>query len=376
MLTNRQSGVSLIELMVAVAMALVISIALGTIFVNTSKAKQEVQRTHEQIENGRLAMDYLLQEVRMAGFWDGLEFTALASPGTMPDICERTDLAKLKAAVPLFLQGDDDESVGSLGCLTDRRPGTDAIIIRRAGTCAVGAAGDDCEDVAPYFQASACRPPYTKNNDPHANTQGTAALNTELASPDTNNWYALSNAFDAVSMPLLKRFCGAPLASIPEANPPTSPVRRYIARIFYVANSDRAGDNLPSLKVAELRNGAWQISTVASGIEQLQVEYGVDVSGDTAPEAYVLPDGSRPAAAAGAASPFGTNEWRRITAVRLHVLARNSSPSPQFTNNRIYTLGSKKDGSAKTVGPFADQIRRQVFTSQTGLPNPSGMRGG
>lgn len=349
---------SIVELMVAMAIGTIISAALAGIFVSSTKVKHEINRMGEQIENGRIAMDWLSQDIRLAGFWDGLEYTGMADP-TLPELCE-TDVADLKLAVPVYVQGVDNAAANALAlcagaatsaqdaaALNDVKPDTDIVLIRRAGTCVVGATG--CESVAPYFQASNCTPPADKQNG----TTGAVALGEELGSPTGSDWYDVAAA--TASLTLHKRDCGnTSLAGTPNY----ATIRRYITRIYFVANNDRPGDGLPSLKMAELRGTTWTASTIASGIEQLQVEYGQDTAGDTTAESYVT-------------APATVVAWRQIMAVKVHLLSRNSSPSPDYNDTtKTYVLGGN------TFGPFTDKIRRHAFSGQVGIRNPVGLRGG
>lgn len=346
----RQRGMSIVELMVAMAIGTIISAALAGIFVTSTKVKHEINRMGEQIENGRIAMDWLSQDIRLAGFWDGLEYTGIADPA-LPEICE-IDVADLKLAVPVYIQGVDNVSAGTTpACLADVKPDTDIVLIRRAGTCVVGAAG--CESVAPYFQASNCTPPADRLDG----STGAVALGAELGSPTSANWYGV--AADTVSLTLHQRDCGNTTATAQFPTPPNlASIRHYITRIYFVANNDRPGDGLPSLKMAELRGTTWTTSTIASGIEQLQVEYGQDTAGDTTAESYVT-------------APATTAAWRQIMAVKVHLLSRNSSPSPDYNDTtKTYVLGGN------TFGPFTDRIRRHAFSGQVGIRNPVGLRGG
>jgi type IV pilus assembly protein PilW len=340
----KQRGMSIVELMVALAIGTVISAALAAIFVSTTRMKQELDRTGEQIENGRIAMDRLTTDLGVAGFWGGLEIFSLTDP-TLPDICA-TAVADLKLAVPIYVQGVDNATT-TPSCLSDLKTGTDIVMVRRAGTCVIGATG--CESVAPYFQASNCTPPAEKLDG----TAGTVALGQELGSPDPVNWYGVASTTGGLT--LHKRDCGH--ATLP-GTPNLAEIRRYIARIYFIANNDRAGDGLPSLKMAELRDGAWTISTIASGIEQLQVEYGQDTGGDTTAESYVT-------------APTTVAAWRQIVGVKVHILSRNSSASPDAADtNKTYVLGGN------TFGPYTDKIRRHSFSGMVGIRNPVGLRGG
>ncbi len=372
-----QRGMSIVELMVAMAIGTIISAALASIFVTTTKVKQEIDRNGEQIANGRLAMDWLTQDLRHAGFWDGLEYTGLADPA-MPTICS-TDPDALKLAAPVFVQGVDNVS-SAPSCLNDSalggtnmgvKLGSDIIVVRRASTCVDG---EGACDTGPYFQASQCTPPADKQDG----SSGTVALGQELTSTTPGDWYVVSNTVGDLTMHA--RDCANPSRSPvpPETcvSPGCPPIfaakRRYLMRIYFIANSDRAGDRLPTLKMAELRGTTWTYNTIASGIEQMQIEYGQDTGGDTTPESYV-------------AAPSSVADWRQMVAVKVHLLSRNSSETAEHTDRKVYVLGGNEycASRALTAGPSSTctelgntHVRRHAFSGQVGIRNPVGLRGG
>lgn len=344
----KQRGVSLVELMIAMAIGTIISAAMAAIFVSTAKMKHETSRMGEQIENGRIAMDWLSKDIGLAGFWGGLEYTGMSDPASLPDICD-SDIADLKTAVPVYIQGVNNVTAGTTpACVADIKLGTDIVVVRRASTCTNGASG--CESVAPFFQASNCVPPADKSNG----TSGAVALGAELGSTSNADWYAVASTTGGLT--LHKRDCGnTSLAGTPNY----ADIRRYITRVYFVANNDVAGDGLPSLKMSELRGTSWNITTVASGIEELHIEYGQDTTGTTVPTSYVT-------------APSTVAAWRQVVAVKIHLLSRNSSASPDYNDTtKTYVLGSEA-----AFGPFTDKIRRHAHSSLVGIRNPVGLRGG
>ena len=59
-------------------------------------------------------------------------------------------------------------------------------------------------------------------------------------------------------------------------------VYQYRTHIYFVANNDKAGDGIPTLKRAELGVAAFSIVPLVEGVENLQIEYGLDTSVPTA----------------------------------------------------------------------------------------------
>jgi type IV pilus assembly protein PilW len=345
----RQAGFSLVELMIAITLGMLLVAGLVATFVNSSRARDELERASQQIENGRYAMQVLGDDLRLAGYLGEFDLVqaALATPGAKPDPCA-TDVLTLNTALPLHIQGYDNGA--ALSCLSDVKSNIDIVVVRRASTCVSGAA---CPTVvgAPYFQGSFC------NNT------------TELGSPSGTNHYRLDIAPAAPPGNLTRtwRDCTT-LAS----------TRQYLTRIYFVANNDVAGDGIPTLKRAELTTahptsptgGTWTIVPIAQGIENLQLEYGIDANNDGIPDAVTAdPDVYGACFGAGCVA-----NWQNVVSVKINLLARNTSSSSEYTDTKTYSLGLLANGSANTVAPFNDRYKRHVFQAGVRLENPAGRR--
>ena len=220
----------------------------------------------------------------------------------------------------------------------------DILVVRHASTCALGSAGCDTNAVGdPYFQASGCNSA------------------TELASGNIATYYVLDT--NAASFTLHQKDC------VTLAN-----VYQYRTHIYFVANNDQAGDGIPTLKRAELGVTlgvlTFNIVPLVEGIENMQIEYGLDTSVPTtgSPAVYTTdPDSYVPCAA----SP--TNCWRNTVAAKINVLARNTTITQGYADGKVYTLGLQFDGlTPNTVGPFNDAYKRHAYESVVKLNNPAG----
>lgn len=334
-----QDGFSLVELMVAITIGLAIAGGMTAMFVNNSQSRSEIERANRQIENGRYATQVLTEDLRLAGFLGEFDPTVLTSPATKPDPC-LTSLADLKSAMPLHVQGYDNGA--SLSCLSDVRTGTDILVVRRVSTCTVGETNcDPASTGTPYFQASLCD-----------NT-------TELGSVTTSDHYALDTA--SANLTRHKRDCTT-LAS----------QRRYRTHIYFIANNDNSGDGIPTLKRAELGasggGSAFTIVPLVEGIENMQIEYGIDSDSDGIPNSYTAdPDNGCVAAAC-------VTNWRNVVSVKLNLLARNTEKSSGYTDTKTYSLGLTANGSSNTAGPFNDNYKRHAYESLVRLNNPAGRK--
>jgi type IV pilus assembly protein PilW len=335
---NSESGFSLVELMIAVTVGLMVLAGLVATFVSNSTARSEIERTNQQVENGRYAMDVLSDELRLAGFWADFNIAqaGLATPTTKPDPCA-TDLPTLNSVLPLHIQGYYNGA--TLTCLGDVRPNTDILVVRRVSTCVSGSANCATVAGAPYFQASLC------------------SSATELGSSAASNYYRLDT--NSANLDRHKKDCTT-LAN----------TRQLITRIYFVANNDMAGDGIPTLKRAELGAGSFSIASIAQGIENIRFEHGIDTNNDGIPDAMTAdPDSYN--ACVGAAC---VTNWFNVTAVKINLLARTSSPAVNYTDTKTYALGLNSDGTVHTLGPFNDRYRRHVFQAEVRLTNPAGRR--
>ncbi|KGF83500.1 hypothetical protein IA69_01550 [Massilia sp. JS1662] len=340
---RRSAGFSIPELLVSVTMGLLIVVGMVTLFFHNSRAQAEIERANRQIESGRYAVDLLANDVRNAGFYGEFDPTLLPDPAAVPDPCAAT-LAALKAMLPLHVQGfSPADTLPS--CVSDVRAGTALVVVRHTRACVSGDPNCSASDPAgPLFQASLC-------NDAD-----------ELGSADPANWYALDT--DPTTLLRTRRDCTT-----------TAVARRFQTHIYYVANNDEPGDGIPTLKRAELRyvDNALKFVPVplVEGVENLQVEYGIDTSGN----GTVGVTTSSPAGANGCTAPAcAVSNWRNVVAVRLHVLARSPSTTPGWTDTKTYNLGTAADGSARTAGPFRDGYKRHVFQTLVTLANPVGRK--
>jgi type IV pilus assembly protein PilW len=349
----RAGGFSLVELLVAAAIGVILLAGLSTMFVKNTRAQAEIERANRQVENGRYAIDLLAADLRNAGYFAEFDPSVLATPATLPPPCAAT-VDDLKAGLAFAVQGVDQDASG-LDCLKDVRAGTDVLVVRHTATCVAGQPGcDSLADGGPFFQASLC------NNA------------SELDSPNAADFYALTLGTTGLSRH--GRNCTATAGSGTAAA-----IRRYRTSIYFVANNNVDGDGIPTLKRAELASdGAavtWNIVPLAEGIENLQLEYGLDLAPATSGDGVADLTTADPAGAAGcAAQACAAANWRSAVAVSLHVLARNASATPGYVDKNDYILGRNGNGSINKIAAANDAYKRHVFQSLVALPNPAGRR--
>lgn len=340
---RRQRGLSLIELMISITLGLIILTAIALVFVNASSARTELERVSRQIENGRYAIDLLSSDLRLAGFYGELDVAQIAGTALPADPCSLT-AATWTSAIPVHLQGYDNAGFASANCaLTNLKANTDVLVVRRVRTCVAGTAGCGTVDTGrPYVQVSLCAT--DPGIDKHVlGVQGTATFS------------------------FRKKDCTA-----------TAEKRQYYVHIYYISTDNGAGQTIPTLKRLELDLSggapAWRTSALVEGIEEFNLEYGIDQDGDGAPDTYTADPNDFPVGACAGTCPL--NNWMNVVTVQMNILARNLEASPDYTDTKTYVLGNDKNGAAVTVTPAApdNKIRRHVYSGLVRIANVSNRR--
>lgn len=333
---KQQQGLTLIELMISIALGLIVLLALTTVFANSSRSRMEMDKSNRQTENGRYAAQLLENNLRLAGYLSDFDPSVLTSPAAIPDICA-TSVSDLIDALPLHVQGIEGTSA-TPSCLSDRKTGTDIIAVRRTSTCVAGSSGCGLfETGVPHFQASLC------------------SSETQLS------YSVVTNADYATHYFSLGTTAGDFTGKHKNNCTSVADIYRYHVDIFYVANNNESGDGIPTLKRAEIGTSGFSIVPLVEGVQDLQIEYGLDTNNDGVPDSY------KP-------NPSSVAEWRNVMEARVHLLVRNTEPSVGYADNRTYTLGVDNSGNAKTDGPFGDSFKRHVFETTVRFANPSWRR--
>lgn len=316
----RQSGLTLVELMIAMVLGLIVLGALSALFISNSQTRRELDNVAQQLENGRYAIRLLRDELQVAGFYG--EFTTPSGSAAVSPCNE--NVSTWDDSLELAVAGANDAGadaafscITTLGAGVRNKGGTGAIFVQRVST---QAATTLVSNVA-YFQTALCQDDINSGN----------LFVLALRGSGSPGPFVLKN-----------KKCAAALG----------PIRPFLRKIFYVSES-------ASLNVLQVRAGvapsASDVEVVVEGIEDIQFEFGVDTDGDGAPDEFQ----SAPAAA----------DWINVMGVKVWVLARTPEVSRGYRDEKTYTLG------AKTIAPFNDGYKRHVFSTYVEFTTPAGRRG-
>jgi type IV pilus assembly protein PilW len=341
------AGVSLVELMIALVLGLIILAGLATIFANSSRSREDLERSSRQIENGRFAMETLTDDLRLAGFYGELDVKGLIVPGALPDPCS-TDPVVWAAAIPVHIQGYDNGNGIPVCIPASRKGGTDVIVIRRAATCEAGVAGcPPTQNTLPFIQTSKCitLPPALPEASFVIGSWGTAAYNLRL------------------------RNCAT-----------VAGVRQYYVRIYYISTDNGAGTSIPTLTRLDFTGTGWTTTPLVEGIEEFNIEYGIDWHGltlvdppDGAPDDYTTDPTTFNALGACVLCANPAYTWANVVTARINLLARNIDATPNYIDGKTYSLGRDAANAEILVTP-GGPYRRHAYTGMVRIVNAAERR--
>tara|TARA_R110000822_G_scaffold159476_34_gene299724 strand:- start:3741 stop:4736 length:996 start_codon:yes stop_codon:yes gene_type:complete len=319
-------GFTLIELMIALLLGLLLSVGIISVFVEGSRSfvqDDEVGRVHE---NGRYTLRLLSRELGMAGFFGGIPDSSDVSGGAVTSDCG-------PAGADWLLSGDSPLEVVTQSDNTY--------------TCLVGEVVVDTDIVAIKRVSDT---PIIENGEWQSGLDSLVSSRYYL--------HAQNRGLGAI---VLQQGAGyTDIGTITTADN-GSDVWEYYASIFYIGEDD---DEVPSLCKKELISAGTGISSercLVSGIENLQVELGMDTDADGIADQFVS-ESTDPPVIAGANAD-------QIVSVRIHVLARSINEIHNFpAESRSYRLGG-----GTTVTTPVDQFYRLALSATVVIRNPTSL---
>lgn len=320
------SGLSLIELMVALVIGLFLIIGAVTVYQQSRNAYRVTEAVARMQETARYAFDILEPEIRMANYWgfnsraDYIENRASdgqPEPASLSTYDAQLDMCGDNFAVNLddYLDGSDDSYGLTCAEFGTANEDSDVLVVRRAAD--LRATSIVAQRV--YLQTSRLR--------------GTLFVPEADCSDVT---------LGCSEIP-------------PGYAPPQSRTHQLLVSAYYVSNDSTGRENFPSLRrkrLAAIGGGTeaavYPDEEVIPGVEDMQVRLGVDTNDDTNVDEYVDP-GAIPVGSA----VISATVWLRVR-----------SEEPDFTYNDTNTYQY-----ADMTGPWApdaDEAHfRRVVVSKT-----------
>ena len=330
----RMQGFSIVEMMVAMVIALILLAGIGQIFLSSKKSFTIQNTLGRQQENGRYASDVLSPDLRRTGYWGG-NADVSGVTGTEPPIapaatCNTGDntWGRMIDRRIFGLNHDETAALGAYACINDGNghSSRDVVVMRFASPWLVFAT------------------PVT-NQRPIENNSTLYIRSSLTISDEAGRLFKGSDKADS----------GNDMNDGGTA-PPSERTSELIARAYYIGPSGQTcnGISVPSLYREQLdSNGRPVAEEVAYGVDNLQVRYGLDTDGDDSVDIYLD---------AGTSGLNEDTEWEQVIAVRYWLLTRAECPEVGYTNNNTYTMGDV------AYAPN-DNFRRQLYQSTIKLRN-------
>jgi len=323
--TRYQRGVSLVELLVAIVIGLILTGGIIQLYVRSKQSYNTLEALAAMQENGRFSIDTIARDLRRSGYWGGnADITDPTTSGTEPPVtpdntCNTGDTSWARM-VSRRIFGVDDYPGASPTVAPSDDPGASM------GAC-ISAASQLRGDVMGVRYASP----------------------SESAAFDANRLYMRSSLFAG------RIFVGSKQANV--ENEITAEPRRtaeLIAHAYYIRPSVQTcrGEAVPALwRVTLNENGQPASEEIALGVEQLQVQYGIDSPVDAGSvNKYVNAD--------------AIVDWDQVVAARVWLLVRSECPQTGYTDGNTYAMGNI------VYDPADDSHLRQLYVTTVMLRNP------
>jgi type IV pilus assembly protein PilW len=316
----RSAGLSLIELLVAVTIGVVLIFGAAQVYVDSSKTYAINESTARLQETTRYAISVLEPDIRMANYWglvnsanlvagnapqhnpDGTAATPSSLGGTAATTCGPNFGLDLQT----YIEGTNNSYTATCTPFGTAMPNADTITIRRASTVL-----DNAQAATGPLRICSTR------------TSG-------LLVTDSTSDICTEVAVD-------------------------SQINDLIVNMYYVdQTSSQAG--VPSLRRWHLippdplhATPDFQDQEIVPGVEDLQIQYGVDPtggSGVTAGAATQYLDAGTQLTNLLNGTTTGTPA--QIVSVRVWILARADTPEVGFSDDRVYEYGDRLQGNGTT----------------------------
>jgi type IV pilus assembly protein PilW len=350
---RRQQGLTLVEIMVALAISTLLIMGIIQILINNKQTYRMQEGMSRLQENARFAMEFMTQDIRQAGYRgcirslsgvqnmvaskldafkpttgiQGWEFSGGngTAPGATYDL-NATD------AKPVTTTGDNSQgwanSVGDVYDEINVMRGSDVIRVWRGASLVNESGSVNAIDVS-----GGPGQPFTVNVADTADLDANdIILVDDCQAADIMQVCAVQNATQQTKDLIISDSCapGNDLNNLPAALALNSEFSQLQSGIFFVGKKDNLAENPPSLYYAELsltdnNKTITSPQELIQGVDTMQVLYGEDTDADGMANGYTTAD--------------QVGNWANIISVKLSLLMRTvDEVDTQGTHGGIYDV--------------------------------------
>ena len=315
----RQRGLGLVELMIAMLLSLLLSVAVISIFTANSHSFKQDENVLRMQDDARHALRELAFELSMAG-----HYADLLLPGSVtPD----DSLTLSSDCGPI---GSDDWMYQTVTVGTGQAL---SLVAVDNATAAEAAANFSCIASSEF-----------QDGTDIVSVKRVAGV--RAAAPDNGHVYLQTNG--TVGLLYQEPITGTPVVNVPLPNSDWE----YRPSIFYVRNyADVPGDGIPTLcrKTLGGITPGMKTECLASGIENLQIEYGIDTSDDGNANVFL-------------ADPT-IEQLQTAVSARIFIQARTLVDDIRYENDKTYSVSN--------AAPFVpnDGFHRRIDSTTVTIQN-------
>ncbi|MEM7251172.1 MAG: PilW family protein [Pseudomonadota bacterium] len=357
---RHQRGVTLTELMVALVIGLILIGGALVVFLESRETAQVNQTVARLQENASFAAEEIARSVELSGYWGQNNSTSRITDRTVRVSGSLTDSSSaMHGASSLTNPGSD--------CSNNTFPSYSDLHRPLDGLDASPTSQNALANAETGYTWGTCAPNYLQGTDVLI-TRFVEPTETATGSLAANTVYVRS---DPVSGAL---FVGSTEPTGFSASAANYRLRSYV---YYVSDNDTT-DNIPpnlvrvdvtSFDPANAAAGLTSVQEVIMpGVEDFQVQYGIDTNGDGSANQYVNASGATAAEGVQAA------EWNNVVAVRFWLLLRpedNAGFEPGFDTANPIELNPLNFDLPQVTGfdPNDDGFRRIMITRTVRVRN-------
>lgn len=315
-LPRRQAGFNLVELLVALVIGVFLIGGTLSVYQESQAALLVSERMSRMQENGRYAIQVVEEDVRAVGLWGQLNSTAYVSGRATP--ADPIDIAVINSCVPNWamnfdtpLEGSNNANMYPGTCMVGvgYTPNTDVLVLRHINEV----------DLTPAdLEAGGL---YLRSDQSHAQVfsglglPGGFSATAQLNEVDTVAYFISDDSDNAAGTPSLRR--------------------------IFVS----AGGGGPTVMTEE----------VISGVEDLQVQYGIDTNANGSANSYHNADAVPNLAA--------------VVSLRIWLRLRSPTQEIGFVDDAVWEYADRRFRPDADGDPANDPFRRTIVSKTIELRN-------
>ena len=314
-----QAGFSVVELMIAMLLSMALAGGIIAVFVNNSYSFKQDENIGRMQDDARHALREIAFDLSMAGHYADLH-------------------------IPGSVQFDGGLTIGQ-----DCGPAGEANWMYRTTEAGTGnSLSLMAIDNATNATASAAHSCFIGGEL----QDGTDVISIKLVAGAEANVLSVNGAYLRTNGTVGVMFSGAAPTAPPVVVAAPSADWAFRPTIYYIRQfANTPGDNIPTLCRKALRGAGPSMTTecLATGIEDLQIEYGIDLTENGQPNVYLT-------------SPSLT-QIQSVVSARIFLIARTTEVDSRYVNTKTYSISNTPD-----LVP-GDSFHRRVFSTSVSIQN-------